>query len=168
MKKRQRSLSIPGISLLLLIFLTLCLITFSLLSLSGASADENLSQKSADRTLSYYEASNSANDILARTNDYLAEYLRQAEESPDPKARYQELCAELPSVDSVYTLEDSILSFSVSVTDDQILQVRLEPDYPEEPDDTLYKITSWKIVNTREWTPDTHLNLYVPEQIPVN
>ena len=162
MKKRQRSLSVPGISLLLLIFLTLCLITFSLLSLSGASADENLSQRAADRTLSYYEADSSANDILVRTNEYLAEYLREAEESSDPKARYLELCKELPSADSVYTLEDSILSFSVSVTDDQILQVRLELTYPEEPDDTLYRIDSWKIINTREWTPDTHLNLYNP------
>ncbi len=165
MKKRQRSLSIPGVSLLLLIFLTLCLITFSLLSLSGASADENLSRKAADRTLSYYKADSSANDILAQTNEYLAGYLREAEESSDPKARYQELCADLPSADSVYTLEDSTLSFSVSVNDDQILQVQLELTYPEEPDDTLYRITSWKIVNTREWTPDTHLNLYSPVQI---
>ena len=110
MKKRQRSLSVPGISLLLLIFLTLCLITFSLLSLSGASADENLSRRAADRTLSYYEADSSANDILARTNEYLAKYLKEAEEDSDPEARYLELCADLPSADSVYTLEDSILS----------------------------------------------------------
>lgn len=162
MKKRQHSLSVPGISLLLLIFLTLCLITFSLLSLSGASADENLSQRAADRTLSYYEASSSANGILAQTGEYLAEYLRKAEESSDPETRYLELCADLPSVDSVYTLKDSVLSFSVPVTDDQILQVGLELTYPKESDDTLYRIASWKIVNTREWTPDTHLNLYNP------
>lgn len=162
MKKRQRSLSVPGISLLLLIFLTLCLITFSLLSLSGASADENLSRKAADRTLSYYEADSSANDILARTNEYLAKYLKEAEEDSNPKARYLELCADLPSAGSVYTLEDSILSFSVPVTTDQALQVELELTYPENPDDTLYRIISWKIINTREWTPDTHLNLYNP------
>lgn len=162
MKKKQRSLSIPGISLLLLIFLTLCLITFSLLSLSGASADENLSRKAADRTISYYEADSRANEILARTDNYLAEYLKEAEESSDPEARYLELIGELPEKDSGYTLEDSSLSFSVPVTDDQILQVSLELAYPENPDDTLYTITSWKIVNTREWTPDTHLNLYNP------
>ena len=76
-----------------------------------------------------------------------------------------ELIRELPEKDSVYTLEDSVLSFSVSVTEDQILQVCLELTYPSDPEDTLYTVTSWKIVNTREWTPDTHLNLFNPVTI---
>lgn len=53
-----------GISLLLLIFLSLCLITFSLLSFSGATADERLSQKAADHTTEYYQMVNMANEVL--------------------------------------------------------------------------------------------------------
>lgn len=168
MKKRQRSLSIPGISLLLLIFLTLCLITFSLLSLSGASADETLSRKAADRTVSYYEACGRANEILARTDGYLAEYLLQAEESSDPEARYLELCSGLPSVDSSLSLEGSSLSFSVPVTEGQILQVILDPVYPKDPDDTLYTLSSWKVVSTKEWTPDNQRELYNPASAMIN
>ena len=160
MKKRQRSLSIPGISLLLLIFLALCLITFSLLSLSGAVADENLSQKAADRTTSYYAASNRANDILAETDRHLTEILKQAETYPDPSAAYLQLCEELPVDIPSYTFRDNILSFSVPVTDDQVIEVGLMLTYPKDHDDTLYKISSWKIVNTGEWNPDTSLNLF--------
>ncbi len=168
MKKRQRSLSIPGISLLLLIFLTLCLITFSLLSLSGASADENLSRKAAERTTAYYEASGQANDILVRINDYLADYLRQAEESFWPKRTYLKLCKDLPEKEPGCTLDDSVLSFAVPVTDKQNLQVSLEIAYPDKPDDPLYTVTSWKIVNIGEWTPDTHQNLFDPALITVD
>ena len=164
MKKRQRALSIPGLSLLLLIFLTLCLLTFSLLSLSGASADENLSRKMADRTVTYYNASNQANDILARIDEHLAEYLKEAKESWNPKSRYLELCEEIiKTEDANCSLDGSVLSFSVPVTDGQFLQVSLELTYPKKAEDTLYTITSWKIVNTREWTPDRHMNLYDPE-----
>lgn len=163
MKRRQHSFSVPGISLILLIFLSLCLITFSLLSLSGAAADENLSQRAADRTSVYYQASNRANDILSAIDGHLAEYLLQAETSSDPAARYLELCSGLSEPDSDYTLEESTLSFSVPVTDGQILQAELELTYPEKDDDTLYKIKTWKIVNTGKWSPDTHLNLYHPD-----
>ena len=168
MKKHQRSLSVPGISLLLLIFLTLCLITFSLLSLSGAAADENLSSRAADRTSVYYEASNQANSILADIDSRLAQYLREAQDAPDPKTRYLELCQELAEPDSGYLLEDSVLSFSVPVGENQILQAALELTYPKEAEDTLYTVTSWKIVNTREWTPDTRQNLYNPDHITID
>ena len=53
-----------GISLLLLIFLSLCLITFSLLSFSGATADQRLSQKAADHTTEYYQMVSRANEVL--------------------------------------------------------------------------------------------------------
>lgn len=54
-----------GISLLLLIFLSLSLLIFSLLSYSGAQADARLSQKAADHTTEYYQMTDKANQILA-------------------------------------------------------------------------------------------------------
>ena len=65
-----------GVSLILLIFLSLCLIVFSLLSLSGAVADETLSSQAADRTTEYYAAVSSSNALLAQIDEQLAEYLR--------------------------------------------------------------------------------------------
>lgn len=84
-----------GVSLMLLIFLSLCLITFSLLSLSGATADETLSQKSADRTTQYYAAVTSANEIISRIDAALAGYLKKAETADDPKSSYINQCASI-------------------------------------------------------------------------
>ena len=55
MKKRVRPIISIGTSCILLIFLSLCLLTFAVLSLASARADLRLSKKIADRTVSYYE-----------------------------------------------------------------------------------------------------------------
>lgn len=198
-----------GLSLLLLIFLSLCLITFSLLSVSESSADRKLSTKAADRTIEYYVANTNANERLAEIDAQLASYLREAETSADPAGTYLALCdaigekipdvavsygsgsestsitkaaADSDSAPSAVSVTDSdsnvnttaaadsdlstgaqsaarILSYQVPVTDTQHLQVTLAVDYPEQNSDTLYRVTEWKIVNTREWHPDTSMNL---------
>ncbi len=84
-----------GISLMLLIFLSLCLITFSLLSLSGATADSKLSQNSAERTTEYYAAVTAANEILAEIDTQLAACLREAEASENPEETYLDACAQI-------------------------------------------------------------------------
>ena len=63
-----------GLSLLLLIFLSLCLVTFSLLSVSESSADRKLSEKAAQHTTDYYHALSEANEILAKIDDVLSGY----------------------------------------------------------------------------------------------
>jgi hypothetical protein len=161
MNRRRHTFSVPGISLLVLIFLSLCLITFSLLSLSEASADESLSQKAADRTTVYYQASNTANEFLASIDTCLADYALQAKSSDDPAASYLKLCGGLTELISGSTLDNTYFSFSVPVTDGQILQVILALDYPYAASDSFYRITSWQVVNTEEWQPDTKQNLFV-------
>lgn len=44
-----------GTASLLVVFLTLCLVAFALLSLSTAKSDYEFSQKLAERTTAYYE-----------------------------------------------------------------------------------------------------------------
>ncbi len=163
-----------GISLMLLIFLSLCLITFSLLSLSGARADERLSRKSADRTTEYYAAVTEGNRLLALIDEQLALCLTEAETEDDPQAAFLENAAQItgqipgadwnscsssnrssdPDTDSV------LLSFTVPVTDGQVLLAELVIRYPENSPDTMYEITAWQVVNTDEWNPDTSQNLY--------
>ena len=62
--ENRRSVTSIGITSFVLIFVMLCLLTFSVLSLATARADLRLSQRSADRTTAYYDAENQANDIL--------------------------------------------------------------------------------------------------------
>ncbi|MCC8101231.1 MAG: hypothetical protein LIP11_02900 [Clostridiales bacterium] len=178
-----------GISLMLLIFLSLCLITFSLLSLSGATADEKLSQETADRTTAYYETVTLANKILEEIDTQLAVTLKDTTNSENPEEAYLAACAEITisGRELTWTTSESessdtddtdssdseknntggndnassvTLSYDVSMTDDQHLHVELSVSWPEESSDTLYQITCWKIVTTQDWTRDTSQNLY--------
>lgn len=55
-----------GTSFLLVIFLVLCMVIFSALSLSSAAKDYEYSKKNAVRTKAYYEACNQAEEIRAQ------------------------------------------------------------------------------------------------------
>ncbi len=184
-----------GVSLMLLIFLSLCLIVFSLLSLSGAVADETLSSQAADRTTEYYAAVTSANALLAQIDEQLAAYLREADaennsgnvektdtennsgdikktdtenNSDDVKkadtarqeAAYLQLCSQISRDIPDVSLEDGALAFSVGIDDDQILRVRLDIAYPSSDDDPLYRIHTWKVVNTNDWNADNSMHLF--------
>lgn len=153
-----------GVSLMLLIFLSLCLITFSLLSLSGATADETLSQKSADRTTQYYAAVTSANEIIARIDTVLAAYLKEAESTANPKSSYINKCAGISAsvAEAAWNTDEPSITFSVPITESQMLRVSLRPEYPASVEDTLFQITAFETVNTGEWTPDKSEKLFQP------
>lgn len=54
-----------GTSFMLVIFILLCMVIFAILSLSSALRDYDYSKQKADRTKSYYEACNEAEEIYA-------------------------------------------------------------------------------------------------------
>lgn len=175
-----------GISLLLLIFLSLCMITFSLLSLSGASADEKLSEKSAIHTTQYYSAVSTANEILAFLDHSLLQFLQEelsasfSEESAAEELilqSYSKLISDIHSdpdfaevlstkfADCTFAFEEinntCSLSFAVPVPSDypQQLLVSLELIIPETLSDSLYEITAWQVNNISNWNPDHSQNL---------
>lgn len=57
MNKEKRKIGFVniGTASLLVVFLTLCLVAFAMLSLSTAKSDYAFSQKQAERTTAYYE-----------------------------------------------------------------------------------------------------------------
>ena len=154
-KKTSRPLLTTGTSTLLLIFVSLCLLTFEVLSFLSARADQNLSRKTAERTSAYYEACNQAEGRLGET-DQMLEKLWQ--ETDDKKAYFQAVREAFEDMD--FDEENHTLSFSVPLTDTQVLTVTLKLRTPESGS-TFYTINGWKTVNTAEWTADTRQNVYV-------
>lgn len=69
-----------GASSILVVFILLCLVTFSVLSLVSANADLKLSKRVAEHTREYYDATSEAEEILAakaletRNMDEMADY----------------------------------------------------------------------------------------------
>ena len=157
-----------GVSLLLLIFLSLCLVTFSLLSVSESSADRKLSEKAAQHTTDYYHALSEANEILAKIDDALSGYLKDTASSDTPAKTYLEACASitdlLPDVSWKRTDPDTgTISFQTTITDRQSLQCELAVRWPSAEGDTLYEVTRQQVTSTSDWTPDTSQKLYRPK-----
>ena len=69
--KKQAPFVNIGSSLLLVIFLVLCLVTFATLSLSSARSDYSFSSRAAQRRTDYYQACNVAEDALAQVDAIL-------------------------------------------------------------------------------------------------
>lgn len=73
MKKREIPVMNVGISLIILIFMNICLAAFAVLSLENAVSDYSLSKKTATHTTQYYEAVNKVQEQLAKKNQELRE-----------------------------------------------------------------------------------------------
>lgn len=84
MKKREIPVMNVGISLIILIFMNICLAAFAVLSLENAVSDYSLSKKTATHTTQYYEAVNKVQEQLAKKNQELREKV-EAEKKAESK-----------------------------------------------------------------------------------
>lgn len=141
--KQQSSFVNIGSSSLLIIFLILSLVTFAILSLSGAKSDYSFSQRLANHKTAYYEASNQAERILGQIDEALA-----ANEALDGQ-----------QLDGIpIQAEEGIITFSVPMEGDQALFVELEvTDYITA--ETYYTIKTWQIISTKAWESDQSIQL---------
>ena len=142
--------------------------TFPHISVSESSADRKLREKAAQHTTDYYHALSEANEILAKIDDVLSGYVKDAASSDTPAKTYLEACASitdlLPDVSWKRTDPDTgTISFQTTITDRQRLQCELAVRWPSTADDTLYEVTRQQAVNTSDWTPDTSQKLYQPK-----
>ncbi|MCH4190830.1 MAG: hypothetical protein LKF52_00870 [Butyrivibrio sp.] len=130
MKKGLKYSMPTGTSSVLLIFMTLCLISFATLSFVNAKADLRLSQKLAVHTTDYYHAVNKAEAFVAASDALLQTVLSDASDSSDYLRRAEKLQ----------------LSADFSISDLQSLHVVLTPVYPQKKGDALYRIQSWQVI----------------------
>ncbi len=151
MNRKNRPLITVGTSCLLLIFLSLCLLTLGILALASARTDLRLSEKIAERTSSYYEAEARASLLLAGLRQELSSRAYGTEEILDASAKY--LAQE---TEAVQVLEGE-LCFRIPAGEGQQLSVTLRPSEP-----SSFTVTSWKSETSREWSPDTHQDVYQP------
>lgn len=149
-KKYENSFVNIGSSLLLVIFLVLCLVTFATLSLSSARSDKSFSQRLADRKTEYYQASNRAEELLARIDSLLTE-----RDGKDVDSKL------LSSIDASlrYDAADATISYQVPVNERQFLSVRLGLNQTGASADAGYQILQWQIQSEQsdEEEPPLHL-----------
>ncbi|MCR5715992.1 MAG: hypothetical protein K6G23_04010 [Lachnospiraceae bacterium] len=117
-----------GISSLLLIIIILCLVSFAILSIASAAADQRLTRRILDRTESYYAACNDAEEKIAQIDHTLADVYHAAAD----EAEY-------------FASVGKSTSFFIDISDTQRLYIELTYQYPEDDDDSFYQITRWQI-----------------------
>ena len=176
MKKREIPVMNVGISLIILIFMNICLTAFAVLSLENAVSDYSLSKKTAKHTTQYYEAVNYVQEQLAKKN----QELREKAETKTTEAKSSQKKAEIKTVETKSTekkikvktvknmqkqsqkdikkVAKSQIKLTESVSKSQQLVVTLQLDetggYPQ------YYIQKWKLSSSDDWQADDSLDVY--------
>ncbi len=152
-----------GSASLLMTFIVLCLVTFAVLSLSGAVSEYNYTQQLAQHNTEYLEASNAATQLLSEIDGQLREAHRmQSFATADETAYYgaaDDLLGEISDVTTDFSSDTPTAAFVVPVNDSQALSVVLELNPPRDFADGYYKVKTWQEVSTAEWHGDDSLNL---------
>ena len=126
-----------GSTSILMVFVVLCLTTFSVLSYSSANSTRKFSEKTAEQTVYYNLANTEANERLAEIDLFLYNLPSNAE-------LYNSGMANIIKLDGVILKENYdyfIVSFRVSITEMSSLNVELA--VPFSPQDERYSITKW-------------------------
>lgn len=134
--KKRFGISV-GLSSILIVIVILCLVCFAGLSIVSAAADYKLSNRLAERTTSYYEASSLANQKLADLDQAF-------------RTVYQECSSEEEYLKKIKESYTDSLTFSYAVSDTQALSVSVLPVYPEDETGSFFQVTSFQIVITEE------------------
>lgn len=142
-----------GAPSLLVVFLVLSLVSFSVLSYASARADHRRMKNFEDRTTAYYNACNAAETEIAA----ISAQLNKLAATGGADTFYQKALERL----NTYTVDERTqeLSFSKEMTDAQSLFVTLKLVYTQDPNEKRYKITQWQVIQTEDWQPDNTLNL---------
>lgn len=161
-KGAQRAPISTGVTSMVLVFVMLCLITFSVLSLVSAQADLRLSRKSAERTTAYYEAENAASDVLIALDAILAENAG----APDAASYFAAVRAASGGTLDVEFPDESHVAWQVPLGADQCLQVQVELVYPVPADGARWRIVAWQAVGQYDWQQEQPLELIRPGELP--
>ena len=126
-----------GSSSLILIFIVLCLVTFSVLSLGNAKREDALSVRSADSVQEYYRADAQGEAFLQMADQALL------------KGDKDSLAPYLQSDTGTYCTD-------VSMDAGQALLVELNFDWEKK----TYKILSWKVYHQEEYEIDQSIPVW--------
>lgn len=130
MKKKQGMSVSIGSSTMLLIFVVISLVSFSVLSLSSAITDKKFADKVKQKNITYYNACNLAEEQLAEMDANLSDaYASAADET------------------AYFNQVSEGTTIAIPVSEYQELQVVVRFLYPTEEGDSYYEIDSYSLVN---------------------
>lgn len=157
MKKEKAPVTNIGTVSLVAVFITLALVMFATLSLTGSLRDYNLSNRLVSHNTAYYQAANRATRQLRAVDELLASLDGTA--AADYDRALQERFAALSAVRLTESEAGPQVSYTTTIDSDNELQVILTLHRDEASRRTAYRITRWQEVSTRTWTGDDTLEV---------
>ena len=152
MKKRRLSLTMNvGIISFMVVFIILCLVTFSVLSLVSAKSNLASANKSLSHSQTYYALNNQAQDKLEVIDQTLYDYYKQSSSSASYFAKIKGLEKKDPSLQ----VKGKQVSFSL-VKGSMKLVVSLKVTYPGK---ALYTVTKWQEQSSKDWNADEKIDI---------
>lgn len=140
-----------GIISFLTVLITLCLVTFALLTLSNAQANEKNTAKSIEHNEICSALSSNGEKQLKKIDDELYQIYQNSVSSQEYFQKIAILLDKIPES----TLNNHIFSYDLKQEDIQ-LHVEIEILYPGQ---RFYRIITWKISPDNDWHMDQGLNL---------
>jgi hypothetical protein len=138
-----------------MIWVVLCLVVLSILTVVTATRDYRFTQTLSDHTTAYYQAVSQANETLADVDECLAQAPQEGFETAVRRA--------LPESVTVQEEEETLyLSFQTALDDTQALFVSLRVNRPDSAEFSAghrYTIVSWREGAVTDWQGDNTLTL---------
>ena len=139
-----------GASSILMIFVMLCLTTFSVLSYVTANADNKMTVKSNANIKAYYRADSEAQEILMKIDAALSQV--NSEEA------FQQVIdltnAEINGIAVKSETGSPVFSFEIIINSVNKLDIALEAKYLKEQERAVYDILRYKSFSMIEWESD--------------
>lgn len=153
-EKQQKAPTSIGSSLLLVIFLILCLVMFATLSVTTARANYLLSQREAQRVTAKANADNASQQILS-----MLPSLCELAQGTCAKTVTTSM-GDIPVVITPQENGHTVFSWQISFTDTQALCVAADLKSLEQPD--TYTITRWQTIKTDDWSSTDTVEVMTP------
>lgn len=164
MKQNQPVFFGVGVASLVLILLLLCLVTFAILTYNSAASDLRLSQKAAERTTVWQEASNHAQSRLGEIDGCLKESWEQTGQAASYWKQASEKLGKLDWMDEekcqvTQHAKSLTVTWQETITQGQALAVRIRIKVPKDQQ-PYYTIESYQTRQTSKWNGDMSVNVY--------
>lgn len=156
-RKKKAPVVNIGSSMLLVIFLILCLVMFATLSVTTARSNYLLSQREAQRLTDKTAADSASAEILEQLDALLTK--------AGTDAASASVTAVTSAGDVTVTIQKQAdghlqLSWKIPYSDSQALAVTADLPDTEKPQD--YTITRWQTVQTADWTATDTIPVMTP------
>ncbi len=137
MRKKKFSGFGVGSTSIIMIFIVLCLTTFSILSFVSSNVGYNFAQKSKEHTQMFYDAQLRATEVLSQIDTTLY----AASSDPSGYNNYIFGLQNFSGIKVVQKKDSFTVSYETKISDNQVISVELR--VPLKPSDERYKITKW-------------------------